>query len=85
MLLKPAIIRKSVVLPQPDGPSNVNNSPLRTLIERSGITTLPSSNFFSACCTVIATLITDLRRILFIFETYHSINARNGWKKSSTV
>ena len=64
MLLKPAIIRKSVVLPQPDGPSSVNNSPLRTLIERPGITTLPSSNFFSAFCTVIATLIAVLRKII---------------------
>src|SRR5256714_13434204 len=32
---KPATMRKSVVLPQPDGPSSVKNSPSRTAIETS--------------------------------------------------
>src|SRR5215470_6931941 len=32
---KPATMRSSVVLPQPDGPSSVKNSPSRTVIETS--------------------------------------------------
>jgi hypothetical protein len=37
MLLNPAIMRSSVVLPQPDGPSSVKNSPFRISTERSGM------------------------------------------------
>ena len=47
MVLNPAIIRSSVVLPQPDGPRKVKNSPLRTSKFRLGMMTL-SPNFLNA-------------------------------------
>ena len=59
ILLNPAIIRSSVVLPHPDGPRRVKNSPFRTVSERSGITVV-SPYFFKPCEISIATLISFL-------------------------
>src|SRR6266568_7933731 len=44
---KPAIIRRMVVLPQPDGPTSDNNSPFSTLSETGPIVVAAPNDFSS--------------------------------------
>src|SRR5262249_46276327 len=56
--MKPAIMRKVVVLPQPDGPSSTTNSPSATSSDRSS-TASTSANFLlmlARCNAAIVTL-----------------------------
>src|SRR5256885_12297951 len=43
---RPATIRSAVVLPQPDGPTKIMNSPSRTVSSRSSTATVPSGKRF---------------------------------------
>ena len=79
----PAIIRKVVDLPQPDGPSKVTNSPLEISKSKSLTATKSSSNFFCTCFKEIMTSfsfmvlspISRLRKRL-------DLTPANEWEKS---
>ena len=56
ILLNPAIIRRSVVFPHPDGPRSVKNSPFLIFADRSGMI-VKSPYFFTTLLIPIETLI----------------------------
>ena len=65
--LNPAIILSNVVFPQPEGPSNVKNSPFLMVVDKSGIIVI-SPYFFTTSFTFILTLMFFSRYIIILSD-----------------